>query len=167
MRKPWGKRYARKPWEPQHAPALFVPLPLADSGSIIVPEGLSDTIALVSLGFPAIGRSTAKVGDFEMNALRAFTRGRDVVVLGENDERPDARRLGGVFWPAKEGAEDAARGILLSAKSVRIAFPPTPHNDARAMLRAVGADRARDLLRATIEASLPIELHIAGAGGVR
>jgi len=59
-------------------------------GTVFVPEGGSDTAALISIGLNAVGRPSATGG---MNHLPGLLKGteRKICVLAENDEAPERR----------------------------------------------------------------------------
>ena len=59
---------------------------------------------------------------------RAWTAPRPVVVVGENDRKPDG------LWPGRDGAEGVANRLadVLPDWSVRWALPPEQYKDARA-----------------------------------
>jgi len=67
---------------------------------ILIPEGLSDVLAGLTVGLSAIGRPSNSGG---VEYIAQLCRHRQVIVLAENDRKPDGR------WPGKEGAEAVAR----------------------------------------------------------
>lgn len=150
-----AKFYVRHKSDAPHRPAPFVPVPIGND-PVLVPEGFTDAAALAGLGFTAIGRTSSKPGRFELEALRHFVRGRAVVVLGENDLKSSGA------WPGREGAEFTARALLLSAGTVRVAFPPADRKDARA---AVLAGWSRADIEAAIEAAEPLRVELVTRGG--
>ncbi|HMN41845.1 MAG TPA: hypothetical protein PKE29_13450 [Phycisphaerales bacterium] len=106
---------------------LFGPADLASMPDpVIVPEGASDTAAALSVGWTAVGRPSNRCG---VEHLVESLRGRRVVILGENDEKPDGK------WPGREGAVVVANA-LARAWQVRVPWrlPPAPHKDLRAWL---------------------------------
>lgn len=96
-------------------------LPASDFPVVVV-EGGSDTAAVMSLGVVAVGRPSARGG---LEYLATLCRGRDVVIIGENDQKKDGS------WPGKFGAEKAATALDGIAKTVRIVFPPADRKDVR------------------------------------
>lgn len=83
-------------------------------GPLIVPEGGSDTAALISLGLTTIGRySNTGGGAYISQMIQGFKR--PILVLGENDRREDERchPCPGCFlcWPGKFGAIATAKLI--------------------------------------------------------
>ena len=64
------------------------------AGTILLPEGASDTAALLSKGHPAVGRYSAAPGQREIEALASLLRpldGRTVAVMAERDPKPEKR----------------------------------------------------------------------------
>lgn len=91
------------------------PLPKSDK-PIIVVEGATDVLAACDMGFVAVGRPSSDSGG---KLLQGLLRGRDVIVVGEND---DAGRKGmeKMFLLLKE--------VCASVKKV---LPPAKHKDLR------------------------------------
>jgi hypothetical protein len=114
---------------------LFVPRDLGERDDpVLLVEGASDTAALLGLGYAAVGRPSAKVGDKLAREIARLTEGRRVVVMGENDEKPGRRRN---RWPGREGADDLARKLSkMRGEPVRVAMPPAGCKDARDWARA-------------------------------
>ena len=102
---------------------------------VFVVEGPTSSAAVLSVGLPVIGRPSALQGAAAWRYLRARCHAREVVVIGETDRKPDGR------WPGHEGARAAASGLVLVARSVRVAFPPPEFKDVRDYVVA-GADAA-------------------------
>ncbi len=105
---------------------------------VLVVEGVSDVLAGRAVGLSVIGRPS---NDGGVPLLAQACRGRHVIVLGENDRKPDGR------WPGKEGAERVARKLeTLWGRPVPVAFPPEAVKDLRAWIGRLvgdweGADR--------------------------
>lgn len=94
-----------------------------DDGQLLITEGESDAVAALSLGFDAIGVP----GKSQCTQVAAvYARGRDVVVIGDNDES------------GKEGVHTLTRALVGVAKSVRVVYPPEQHKDLREWLRSPG-----------------------------
>ena len=94
-------------------------------GPIYVPEGASDVAALISVGQCAVGRPGATGG---VGRLARLLRDMDrrIIVLGENDQKPDGR------WPGKEGAETVTRALAEAlGRQVEKGFPPAGYKDVR------------------------------------
>ncbi len=115
---------------------LYIPAGWQDRpGPVFVPEGASDVLSLALCGLAAIGRpSNTGGGDQLAEALRDLPTGRPIVMLGENDAKPDGK------WPGKEGAEKVAE-VLRSKlnRHVRIVFPPAEVKDARNWVQDLAA----------------------------
>lgn len=99
--------------------------PLADRDPVLVIEGQSDTAAAMTAGFTAVGRPSNSGG---ADLLADLLHGREVIVCGENDRKPDGR------WPGREGAESIAKRLRGVCKTVRVAYPPEPIKDLRGWL---------------------------------
>jgi putative DNA primase/helicase len=116
---PGGKRGLTLPAGWRHQP-----------GPLLVAEGPTDTLALAAAGRCAVGRPSNTGGVPLLAALlRDWPRGRDILVVGENDRKPDGS------WPGRDGAELTARQLAARLnRPVRWALPPEGAKDARAWL---------------------------------
>ena len=122
---------------------LFVPEGLAGAGLLLVCEGPTDTAALLTLDFPAVGRPSCHGG---VQLLCKFCRGRGVVVFADGDD------------PGRVGARILAQALRLYCPVVRVIRPPDDGlKDAREWLRQ-GATHA-DVER-VIAASEPLQLTV-------
>ncbi|MEI8374421.1 MAG: hypothetical protein WCJ35_16475 [Planctomycetota bacterium] len=107
-------------------------------GPVFVPEGFSDTVALISQAVPAIGRPAAR-GGVELLATTLGTVNRNVIVLGENDEKPDGT------WIGRDAAIDVARELTERLKRhVRWAMPPEGYKDVRDSLTGRRCDHVQN-----------------------
>jgi AAA domain len=119
--------------------------PAAPDGKVLIVEGASDVAAVLSLGLVAVGRPSNASGAQDLAKLLA---GREVLVLGENDAKPNGE------WPGKEGADRVASELAkVWNKPVRRALPPDGAKDLREWLRA----RQRDGLLLEDAAACGIE----------
>ena len=101
-------------------------------GMALVVEGASDTAAALTLGLPAVGRPSCSGG---VDHLIELLRGRDVLILGERDEKPDGS------WPGRNGAIRVAKKLETAWRTpVRWALPPEGVKDLREWLRSRMAD---------------------------
>lgn len=103
---------------------LTVPAGLREMADpVLVVEGASDVAACWMFGLAAVGRPSNSGG---AEHLERLLRGREVLVVGERDEKKDGR------WPGKEGAISVS-GALAAAwgSPVLWALPPEPAKDAR------------------------------------
>ena len=98
---------------------------------VLVVEGQTDVIAALDLGFVAVGRPSADGG---MDLLRKLLAGRDVCVVGENDEHVDS--AGRTIWPGKTGWEITMANLIGHAHSVKGLFPPKGTKDLRKWLQS-------------------------------
>jgi hypothetical protein len=116
---------------------LFVPANLADlPDPVYVVEGASDTAAAISAGYAAVGRPSAKGG---VEIIAELLSDRDVVVLGENDRKPDGA------WPGLEGARYVDQRLAKRwSREVTIAMPPEGVKDLRNDLSREYRDRHED-----------------------
>ena len=108
---------------------LVVPRGLSDlPGPVIVVEGPSDVAASLTLGLAAVGRPSCNQGAAELAELLG---GRDVLIVGERDQKPDGA------WPGREGASYVATELARAwNRSVRWTLPPEGANDIREWLGA-------------------------------
>lgn len=114
---------------------LVIPSNLRDlPDPVLVPEGPSDVAALLSLGIAAVGRPSNATGAAELAVL---LRGRDVRIVGENDEKESGA------WPGLDGAEAVAE-----------ALSDTWQSDVTCVMPAEGSKDVRDWLRAQTDAGL-------------
>jgi hypothetical protein len=92
-KKSWGNRGLHVPagWDRPDTPLVIV-------------EGATDTLAAAAMGLTAIGRPSNKGGvDHLVRLLEKVPAERPVIVVGENDGRPDTGE-----WPGKDGAVHVA-----------------------------------------------------------
>jgi len=110
------------------------PLPTSQLPIVIV-EGMSDAAAALDLGFDTVGRPSDLAG---LGHLRQLVQGRDVLIIGENDRKPDGR------WPGRTGAERTFE-TLQHIANARWFMPPEGVKDLRAWRNNHGLTQA-DLL---------------------
>jgi len=73
---------------------------------VLLVEGSSDALAATAAGLAAVGRPSDRGGVADLAALlRELPPARPLVVVGENDEKPDGT------WPGRDGAEAVAAGL--------------------------------------------------------
>jgi hypothetical protein len=108
---------------------LHIPLAWADrDGPVYCPEGPSDVLTLTALGLPAVGRPSNMAGVGHLaELLKDVPGGRDIIILGEYDPKPDGQ------WPGRDGAERTAERLAEKlGRAVAWALPPDRAKDARA-----------------------------------
>lgn len=98
---------------------LFVPTDLDASGRLLITEGPTDTVAMLDLGFAAVGRPNCTGG---VRLLADFCRQRqplEVVIVADGD------------GPAKRGADSLAAALVAYCPTLRVIVPPAGMTDAR------------------------------------
>lgn len=127
--------------------ALFVARDGASDGPLLLPEGPTDAAALLDCDYAAIGRPNASACAADVALVAA---GRDAIVVADRD------------GPGRDGAERIAHALLGVAARVRIAEPPPPHKDVRALVVAGGG---RDAIAAMIASAreLRVSVRLVGA----
>lgn len=111
-------------------------------GPVFLPEGGSDTAALLSVGVNVVGRPSNLGGVDQLAALLGRCR-NTVVVIGERDEKPESRgqhpscpsTCTGCLrcWPGLVGAQETAKRLRERLRRrVKYVLPPT--KDVRAWL---------------------------------
>jgi len=94
---------------------------------VLIVEGASDVLAARAVGLSAIGRPSNNGG---ADLIAQLCRHRRVIILGENDRKPDGR------WPGKDGAEAVAHRLEVQwQRPVPIAYPPAGIKDLRDWVR--------------------------------
>jgi len=123
----------------------------AGEGPILLVEGLSDTAAAMSVGLAAIGRPSATGGvDLLASLLKDTPAQRPIIVLGENDQKPDGT------WPGRDGAERTAGNLAEKLRRpIGWALPPDGAKDLRAWLQAHGQHGRRFLERLDVSIVRP------------
>lgn len=104
-------------------------------GPVFVVEGPTDAAALTAAGLAAVGRPSNSGGVGHLGDLfHELPPDRPVIVVGENDQKPDG------LWPGRDGAESIARSLMaVMGRLVPWVLPPGGAKDVRAWLTA--ADR--------------------------
>lgn len=113
------------------------------SGPVLMPEGASDTAAALAAGLSAVGRPS-NTGGVELSVAllsdpEVFLH--DIVVLGENDRKPDGTH------PGARGREFAQKLADRLNRPVFFAYPPDGEKDLRAWMNRHGSDGAEFLRR--------------------
>ncbi len=106
---PGSKRGLTTParWEKRASPALVV-------------EGPTCAIAVSSAGLAAIGRPSSSGGvELLADLFANYDPGIPIIILGENDKKPDGR------WPGRDGAMTVANELAArQQRPIQLAFPP-------------------------------------------
>lgn len=125
------------------------------AGPILLPEGGSDTAALLTMGLSAVGRPSCTGGVAMLTELLKHHLERAVVVLGENDRKPD--RVGTIAqcsadcygcswcWPGKYGAQTTATKLCLALHRAVHWRMVVGAKDSREWLQLHGRDGAQFL----------------------
>ena len=111
---------------------------------VLIAEGASDTVCLISLGFTVIGVPMAGRGADELARL---IRDRHVVIIGDTDEA------------GRRSVQALCEALCGQCGSVRFAFPPAGHKDVRSWVVDGGAG-ATDIARLIEEAQPYVTLHL-------
>lgn len=106
---------------------LFCPTEFVGTGPLYLPEGLTDTAALLGMGLDAVGRPCVDGG---RELVKSFANGRPLVVVSQNDGGIGAR-----------GAARLAGELKANGCYVRVLPPPPGVKDVREWARR-GADAA-------------------------
>ncbi len=96
--------------------------------AIIIIEGYSDTAAALDLGFVAVGRPSAEGGN---KFLPALLRGKDVIIVGDNDA-----------GAGKRGMESTFETLIKVCKSAIKVMPPAQFKDLRQWKNQVNLTKA-------------------------
>jgi len=115
--KKWSVRGSRQ--------GLFIPNRLPVAGPLVICEGPTDTVAMLDLGFDAVGRPSCTGGDGDIRRLLDGQR-RDVVIVADRD------------GPGQRGARQLAADL---GRACKVITPPGLIKDAREWKRN-GATRA-------------------------
>lgn len=123
---------------------LFVPRNYRQyrGSMLLLPEGPTSCAALIQLGFYAVGRPNNRAGVSHLQRLARLLNPSRIVVVGDNDQKPDCT------WPGLEGAEFIAGELQRYCKDVRILLPPDGVKDARKWLH--GGARVVDVSNAIV-----------------
>ncbi len=126
---------------------VFWPAGLTFREPLLLPEGPTDTFALLDLGFEAIGRPSCLGGVRILCELVRRRKPPGVIVVSDRDEN----------GAGQQGAESMATALLTYCPSVRVIQPPKGIKDVRTWLLA-GA--TRENVQAVINAALPRKLTV-------
>jgi putative DNA primase/helicase len=99
--------------------------PIAGTGLLLVTEGMSDVAAAMTLGKDGLGRPNNLA---KLDMLPDLVRGRKIVIMGENDKKPDGT------WPGRTGAF-AALAVCKGVESAVVLMPIPAAKDLRKWLQ--------------------------------
>lgn len=101
-----------------------------DGSPVYVVEGPTDTMAMVCAGLTAWGRPSNIGGtEYLAEAIRQIDPETPVIVMGENDRKPDG------LWPGLSGAVTVAGNLAERVRNpVKWALAPTDYKDVREYL---------------------------------
>jgi hypothetical protein len=95
----------------------------------LIVEGPTDVLAARALGLSAVGRPSNNGG---ADLVAQLCRQRRIIVVGENDRKPDGR------WPGRDGAEAIVRRLEAQwQRPVPVAYPPEGVKDLRDWVRTL------------------------------
>lgn len=104
--------------------------PLMESNDpVVTVEGFSDTAALLDMGLVGVGRPSNLAC---MDTLRDLVRARPLLILGENDKKPDGRE------PGREGMIAAFQSCKSVCRDITMVMPPEHVKDLRAWKNKYG-----------------------------
>ena len=112
---------------------LSIPAVVADQtepgGTLYVVEGPTDVMAMSTAGLHSVGRPSNTGGAMLLVELLKPRRYERIVVVGENDRKPDG------LWPGRDGAEKVAKELAAAlGRPVSVALPPDGAKDVRVWL---------------------------------
>ncbi|MCE9568161.1 MAG: DUF3987 domain-containing protein [Planctomycetes bacterium] len=92
-------------------------------GPVFVCEGPTDSAAMTAAGLSCVGRPGTNMGaELLAELFRELPSDRDIIIVGENDEKPDGK------WPGKTGAI-AVAGRLAELLHRPVRWSLTPHGE--------------------------------------
>jgi len=122
LRLPNGRKLAVKGGKE----GLFVPSDLEPGGRLLLPEGPTDTAALLDLGLAAVGRPSCSGGTRHVVELAQRLQPAEAVIVADHDEA------------GQRGADRLASTLAAYVPTLRVIRPPNGIKDARAW-KASGA----------------------------
>jgi hypothetical protein len=118
---------------------VFIPTGLVGGCTLLLPEGPTDTAALLDLGFEAVGRPNNNGGKGAILALVHRLCPVEAIIVADND------------GPGRDGALGLAQRLVIHVPRLRIITPPRGIKDARAWKQA-GA--SHEEIQGAIEAAV-------------
>jgi phage/plasmid primase-like uncharacterized protein len=112
------------------ASGLFIPKGTDPIDRVLIaPEGPTSNAAILMLGLTTVGRPNNSLGTENLCRLAIRLRPSQIVLLGDNDQKPDGR------WPGRDGAMSVAAGLSRAGIRARVVLPPPDFKDARDWVR--------------------------------
>ena len=96
---------------------------LTGEGKVLVVEGMSDVAAAHDLGFTGVGRPSNTGGQ---DIVMELVRGRETIVMGENDEKATGH------WPGRDGMVATFATVRKVTPAAKMLLPPKAIKDLRA-----------------------------------
>jgi hypothetical protein len=115
---------------------------------ILLPEGPTDTAAILQLGFRAIGRPNNSGGGTQLRTLLGAGDKQDVVIVADRDETKFTN--GEPYYPGIQGALGLASDLLPVCGRLRFMLPPDGAKDLRCWVNAGGSELFPAIARASI-----------------
>lgn len=111
--------------------ALAIPIDFDEfDGPILVPEGVTDSMALHGAGCAVVGRPSAFGGVRHLEQFFSDQTDREIIIIGDNDKKNGA-------WPGSDGAIKTAQQLATSMEvAIQVGFPPKKYKDCREWLNA-------------------------------
>lgn len=138
----WSRRYAGGKKKSVGKSGLFLTGQQPVGDILYVVEGYSDVLAMAGAGLPAVGRPSNIAGsDLIVKYVQLHRKWKAVVVVAENDEKPDG------LWPGGTGSVVVADRVRAALKSENAPVPvfarrmPEPFKDPREWFRNRGYSR--------------------------
>jgi len=110
---------------------IFLPNGIEAGGRLYLPEGMSDTAALLSLGLQAGGRPSCNAGNEYVIDLARRHSTREAIVVADRD------------GPGLRGATALADSLKCIVPVVKVLVPPKPFKDVRAWI--AGAEGRKEV----------------------
>ena len=108
-----------------------------------LPEGMSNTAALLTMGYYAIGRPSCNSGAEMLKvALKRLQISRIVIVADNDEVKANGQR------PGQDGAKKLKKDLGLMSV---VFTPPSPLKDVRELLQKLGIESARNYINSSIQ----------------
>jgi len=127
---------------------------------VFLPEGPTDTIALLSMGVQVVGRPNSNVGGATISRMLS---GRDLVVVSDRDEIGRNGKRAGLV-----GASKCAKAVEFRSLSVAVIISPPGYKDVREWVDSGAGNltRLNELVKNALYLKKPPIGHLARAAEV-